>query len=75
MGRRNPSREQGKVMKKVSRSQPITEFELMSEDEYAEKDAALTDGELIAISNALQGTGYAYIADKLRAILAANKDK
>jgi ATP-dependent DNA ligase len=27
---------------------------------------AVTEGELIAISNALQGTGYAYLADKLR---------
>jgi hypothetical protein len=39
-----------------------------------ESEGVLTDGELIAISNALQGTGYAHIADKLRAILAANKE-
>jgi hypothetical protein len=40
-----------------------------------ESAGVLTDGELIAINNALQGTGYAYVADKLRATLAAEKEK
>jgi hypothetical protein len=64
------------ALQEVMHSFQCSECRLDPVDERADagKDAALTEGELIAIGNALHGMGYDYLADKLRAILAANKE-